>query len=582
MSSSSFDLIVRNGTIVDGTGADRFTADIGISNGRIAGIGNLFVGDAGSVIDASGLIVAPGFIDPHTHYDAQLFWDPTASPSPYHGVTTVLGGFCGFTLAPLEPHATDYLVQMLSRVEDMPLPSLRAGVPCDWRTFEEYSARLEGRLAVNAGFSVGHSTIRRVVMGERAITERANADDLHQMQQLMRQSFSQGALGFSTSHSISHNDHNGSPVPSRLADHDEYVALAGICREYEGTTVEVQPGHAFDEEVFQLLTDMSLAARRTLNWNPTAVRDTSDEQKRQINLRLSMSDFARERGAEVIAMVVPTDMTLHMNLVRGAVFEVLPGWARLFKLSVEDRIARLHDAEFRQSLVEQVRESNSPYKWLLDPDRLMIEQAHSPYSKPFVGMTIEQMSKQIGKPSFDAMIELAVADGLKTLFKTVELGENLETYAYRAQVWRDDRTVIGASDGGAHVETINTFAYFTQMLDRAVRQFGVVTLEEAVQMLTQAPARLMGLRNRGQLTNGWCADIVIFDEDRIAQGPVHMRKDLPAGAERLYADAEGITHVLVNGQLVIDNGSYTGALPGTLLRRGHDTRTVGIPGKKAA
>src|SRR5215813_7094202 len=271
------DLAIRGGTLIDGTGALGRRADVGVRDGRVVSIGAISETSARSV-DAAGRVVCPGFVDLHTHYDAQVFWDPTLSPSPLHGVTTVIGGNCGFSIAPLRPAAADYLMPMLARVEGMPLESLAQGVPWDWRSFGEYLARLEGRLALNAGFLVGHCAIRRVVMGERSVGHEATPQELAAMVALLQQSIREGGLGFSTTTAATHNDAAGEPVPSRHASREELVALARALRDLPGTTLEMIPGTGlWTEREKQIMTEMSLAANRPLNWNLLAPNSQNPE-----------------------------------------------------------------------------------------------------------------------------------------------------------------------------------------------------------------------------------------------------------------------------------------------------------------
>ncbi|MCG8493841.1 MAG: amidohydrolase family protein [Sneathiellales bacterium] len=261
------DLKIINAQIVDGTGAPAYRGEIGVKDGRIAAVGNVSE-EAAEILDAEGRVVSPGFIDVHTHYDAQVFWDPKISPSCYHGVTTILGGFCGFSIAPLSKDAAPYLLNMLSRVEGMPVTSLKEGVPWDWESFGDYLSRLDGKAGVNMGFHAGHSAIRRVVMGERAVGEKATEEELSAMCALLKQSLEEGALGFSSTVSTTHNDADGMPVPSRHASNEELIALAGVCKDHEGTFLEFLPGVGyFSDETIQLMTDLTVAAQRPLNWN---------------------------------------------------------------------------------------------------------------------------------------------------------------------------------------------------------------------------------------------------------------------------------------------------------------------------
>jgi N-acyl-D-aspartate/D-glutamate deacylase len=343
------DTLIRGGTIVDGTGAPGHPADLGIRDGRIVAIGRLQE-QARREIDAAGRIVAPGFVDIHTHYDAQVFWDPTLSPSPLHGVTTIVGGNCGFSIAPLTEQAGDYLVRMLARVEGMPLESLQQGVPWDWSSFADYLGRLEGRLAVNAGFMVGHSALRRVVMNERAVGHEATQEEVDQMVSLLRESLAAGGLGFSSTRSAAHNDGDGQPVPSRHASIEELLTLCRVAGEFPGTSLEMLPGTStFSEEEKQILADMSLAANRPLNWNLVAPSSDAPEVTQN---QLAASDYAAERGAWVLALTVPQEIEGRINLHSGFGFDALPGWAEVIRLPVEERKQAFADPAVRRRLAE--------------------------------------------------------------------------------------------------------------------------------------------------------------------------------------------------------------------------------------
>ncbi len=569
------DILIRGGNVVDGTGGPARRADVGVRDGRIVAIGDIDEA-ARKTLDAAGKIVSPGFIDVHTHYDAQVFWDGTVSPSCFHGVTTILGGNCGFSIAPLSPDASGYLMRMLARVEGMPLESLEQGVPWDWSSFGEYLAKLEGRLGVNAGFMVGHSAVRRVVMDERAVGHEASEDELAQMKKLVSDSLAEGGMGFSTTIAATHNDAEGHPVPSRHASRDELVELAGVCADHEGTTIEFLPGLGiFDQEMMQLMTDISLAANRPLNWNALA----GDSQGLDMmENRLSATDYARERGAEVIALTVPQPASLRLNLHSGFVFDALAGWADLFLLPIEERMRKLEDPVYRKELDRGAQSEESGMlrtyaRW----DEMIVDEVFEAANESFKGKTLGEIGKQQNKSAFDAMLDLALSEELRTLFLPVAIGGDPASWAVRGKLWHDDRTVIGASDAGAHLDMIDTFAQTTQVLGNGVRRFGLISLEEAVRQLSDVPAQLLGLRDRGRLEAGWIADIVIFDADRVDTGPVYGRKDLPGEAVRLYADAIGIEHVIVNGVQTILDGVHTGALPGTVMRSGRDTRTVTVP-----
>jgi N-acyl-D-aspartate/D-glutamate deacylase len=569
------DILIRGGDVIDGTGAPARRADVGIRDGKIVAIGEIDEA-ARETLDATGKVVCPGFVDVHTHYDAQVFWDGTVSPSCFHGVTTILGGNCGFSIAPLSKEAGAYLMPMLARVEGMPLESLEQGVPWDWSSFGEYLSRLDGRLGINAGFMVGHSAVRRVVMGDRAVGHEATADELEKMKQLMSDSLAQGGMGFSTTIAVTHNDAEGRPVPSRHASREELVELARVCAEHEGTTVEFLPGLGkFDEEMMQLMTDISLAANRPVNWNALA----GDSQDREMmENRLAATDYARERGGEVVALTVPQPATLRLNLHSGFVFDALGGWAELFEMPIEERMIKLKDPDYRKVLDEGARsEASGMLRTYAQWDEMIVADVFDPAHASLKGRTLGEIGREQGKSAFDAMLDLALSEGLRTLFFPVPIGGDRESWDVRGELWRDDRTIIGASDAGAHLDMIDTFAQTTQVLGNGVRRYGLIELEEAVRQLSDVPAQLLGLRDRGRLVEGWRADVVIFDADRVDTGPVHARTDLPGGALRLYADALGIEQVIVNGVQTIRDGEHTGALPGTVLRSGRDTRSVTVP-----
>jgi N-acyl-D-aspartate/D-glutamate deacylase len=575
------DLKIVGGLIVDGSGAAPRHGDLGIRDGRIVAIG--VVNEAAAqTIDAAGRVVAPGFIDVHTHYDAQAFWDPTLSPSPFHGVTTVLGGFCGFSIAPLSPESAPYLMPMLARVEGMPLESLAAGVPWDWSSFAEYLGKLDGKLAVNAGFLCGHSAVRRLVMGARAVGERASEAEIAAMQALVRESIRGGALGFSSSWAITHNDADGYPVPSRHASREELLALYAVAAEFAGTIAEMAaPSLDFTEETWELLTDISLAARRTVNWNLLSVKDSGPEETARANRLLAASDHAAAQGARVIALTLPQTPRVRINLLNGVLFDAISGWAELFRLPVAERIAQLRDPAVVARLREGAEQTRGAMANLAKIANLRIVEVFSPENEACLDRIVGEIAREQGRDPFDVFFSIALADGLRTSFTPVYPPDTREAFAARARLWADPRTVVGGSDAGAHLDMIDTFAITTELLGRGVREHGVISLEQAVHQLTLKPAAFLGLRERGALREGWHADVVVFDPATVGAGETYTRTDLPAGGARVYAEAMGIGHVIVNGTEIIRDGEYTGAIPGTILRPGRDTATVPIPADAA-
>ncbi len=566
---------IRGGTVVDGTGAPPFPADVVIVGDRVAAIGP-DAGEAGadSVIDARGMLVTPGFVDLHTHYDAQLFWDPTASPSPLHGVTTVLGGNCGFSLAPLAPEHVDYISRMMARVEGMPLAALRAGLPWDWTSFGEWLGHLDGRIAVNAGFLVGHSTLRRLVMGERAVGGAASEADLEAMVAALHAALAEGALGFSTSQVHTHNDGDGQPVPSRAASREEMERLAAAVRDHDGTTVElIVPGclNGFTPEEVDFLATMSLLADRPVNWNVLGVSAMNPDNGWN---QLAAGSAAAARGATVVALTLPHTMQLRLSFEHGAILDGLPGWREVFALPPDERMAALSDPETRRRLEAGAQSKEAGIlRHLAVWDRLIFEETFAPENADAEGRSVGDVARARGLAPFDALLDVVVADRLRTGLRP-PIGESEEDWALRAQTWQDERAIVGGSDAGAHLDTMCGAIYSTSMLGDGVRKRGLLSWEQAVRQLTDIPARLYGLRDRGRLVPGAFADIVVLDPATIDHGAVRTRDDLPGGASRLYADAVGVRHVLVNGTEIVRAGSFTGAEPGRVLRSGRDTDTV--------
>lgn len=572
-----YDLIIRGGEVVDGTGAPRQPADIGVRDGLIAAISEPgTITEGAHTVDADGLIVAPGFVDIHTHYDAQLLWDSTASPSPLHGVTTVVGGNCGFSIAPLGADAADYLLRMLAKVEGIPIDALRAGVLWDWRTFGDYLNRLEGRTAVNAGFLVGHSALRRVVMGEAAVGQQATEDQIQGMARLLHESLEVGGLGFSSSQAPTHNDGDGQPVPSRFATRDELLTLSAVVRDHPGTTIEFIPtAGVFTDEHMDLMSSMSLAANRPLNWNLLAV----DSRKPQAHLDLlAAGDYATERGARVVALTIPDALSLRLSLLSDLFFAALPGWREVTTKPVPERIEMLRQSSVRDTLRAGMATPEAAlFKDMINWSTWTIAETFATVNDGLAGRTLGDVAQERGEDPFDTLLDIAIEDKLRTGFLPPASGNDDDSWRMRADVWRDPRAMIGASDAGAHLDMLAAFSYTTTLLGDGVRRRGLLSLEEAVHCLSDQPARLYGLIGRGRIKVGWHADFAVFDEARVATGPVHTRDDLPGGASRLYAEAQGMEHVIVNGVPIVRDNSFTGDLPGVVLRSGRDTKTVGVP-----
>ncbi len=563
------DLLLRGGTVVDGTGAPGFSADVGIRDGRIVVVGET-TEPAARTLDVAGRVVCPGFVDLHTHYDAQLLWDPTATPSVLHGVTTVLGGNCGFSVAPLSADDAPYIQRMMAVVEGIPLEALESTGPWDWHSFADYLERIDTGLAVNAGFLVGHSTVRRAVMGDDATRTEASPEQVQAMVDLVGESVVGGALGFSSSLGEGHLDGEGRPVPSSWATLDEFVALAGAVRGHPGTSLEFIPTVGpIPLERMQLMADMSLAADRPLNWNLLGSLASEEIYEQQ----LEASDLAEAAGARVVALTLP-DM---MRMRASTLLPGLPGWRDVAGLDLTGRRSAIADPETRRQLRAGAEKAARRSMGVLSDFALM--EVSDPGSV-WVGRSVAEIAEARGTDVVDVLIDVVLADGL-TLFAvlpslTPSLGRTDEGWAARIAVWRDRRVMLGGSDAGAHLDLMCHANYPTVVLGEVVRDRGLLGVEEAVEMMTDRPARFYGLKERGRIVEGWHADVVVFDPTRVASAPVALVDDLPGGGERLDAGSVGVSHVLVAGREVVREGRVTTERPGRVLRSGRDTETVNL------
>ncbi len=568
------DLVIRGGTIVDGTGSSGYSGDVGVSGGRIVAVGE--VAEPGRIeIDATGRVVCPGFVDPHTHYDAQLFWDPAASPSNLHGVTTVIGGNCGFTLAPLNPGDAPYLQRMMAKVEGMPLTALETGLDWSWRTFADYLGRLDGNLGVNAGFLVGHCAIRRAVMGTDATGSEADPAQLEAMKALLAEGIAAGGLGFSTSLSYTHNDGDGAPVASRFATDDEVIALCSVVAEHEGTTLEyVTDGcmQGFTDEELDLMVAMSRAARRPLNWNVLTI-DSADPDR--YRAQLGASARAAEHGARVVALTMPVLVGMNMSFLNYCALNMLPDWGEVLGLPVPERMARLADPQTRAHLAERAASPDAGvFSRLTGWGGYRIGDTFSPANDGVGGRTVADIAAERGTGHFDTLVDIVLADELRTVLWPAPTDDDDESWRLRAEAWQSEHTLLGGSDAGAHLDRMCGAPYTTAFLGDCLRGRRLASLETAIHMLTDAPARLFGLRERGRIEVGWRADVVVLNPDTVDSGAMRLVEDLPGGSARLFADAVGVDHVLVNGTPIVSGGQATDARPGTLLRSGRDTDTV--------
>ncbi|MGZ7011536.1 MAG: N-acyl-D-amino-acid deacylase family protein [Acidimicrobiales bacterium] len=568
------DHLIRGATVVDGTGAPGFVADVAVRDGRIVAIGEVDE-DATEVIDATGLVLCHGFVDPHTHYDAQLFWDPMATPSSLHGVTSIVAGNCGFTLAPVHGDGVDYLIDMMAKVEGMAKPALQQGVPWTWSSFGDYLGALEGNLGVNAAFLVGHCALRREVMGADAVGNEATPEQIAQMRALRGEALEVGGLGFSTTQSFTHSDGEGEPVPSRWATPDELLILCDEVSAHPGTTLEwVTDGclSGFADAEIELMIQMSLRGQRPINWNVLTVDSAVPERSRG---QLEASAEAERRGARVVALTMPTIVGMNMSFLTYCALNQLPDWGDILSLPVAERMVRLADTETRVLMENRAAAPKAGvFARLTGWGRYRIGDTFSAANEGLKGRLVADIARERGVRDFFALLDIVLADDLRTVLWPGPTDDDAESWRLRVDAWRSGYAMLGGSDAGAHLDRMCGAPYTTEFIGDCLRGKQLIGLEEAVHHLTDMPARLFGLRDRGRVAEGWIADLVLFDPATIDAGEVHMVNDLPGGAGRLVAEAQGVAKVFVNGQLTVDANVPTGALAGTILKSGRDTDTV--------
>ncbi|WP_306322983.1 MULTISPECIES: amidohydrolase family protein [unclassified Streptomyces] len=574
------DHLIKGATVVDGTGAPSYTADVGIRDGRIAVVAEAgqVAEEARSTEDATGLVLAPGFVDPHTHYDAQLFWDPYATPSLNHGVTTVAGGNCGFTLAPLNPARpgdADYTRRMMSKVEGMSLVALEEGAPWTWNSFGDYLGALDGRIAVNAGFMVGHCALRRYVMGADAVGGQPTAEQLAQMVGLLKDAMEAGAWGLSTTQSSSHSDGDGKPVASRHAKPAELIALSKAVGEHEGTQIEAIVAGCLDQfadDEIDLFVDMTAAAGRPLNWNVLTIDAAVPER---VPRQLEASERARKSGGRIVALTMPILTPMNMSLGTFCALNLIPGWGEILGLPVEERIAKLRDPDTRTEMLRRADSKEAGvFRRLANFGRYVIGDTYSEANEGLSGRVVKDIAAERGQEPFECLVEICANDGLRTVLWPMPTDNDPDSWALRAETWAHEDVMLGGSDAGAHLDRMCGAPYTTRFIGDCLRGRKLMGLEAAVKMLTDDPAQLFGLRERGRIQEGWHADLVLFDPETIDAGKATLVHDLPGDSPRLDSKAIGINAVWVNGVEAMRGDVVSGAVPGKVLRSGADTRTV--------
>jgi N-acyl-D-aspartate/D-glutamate deacylase len=565
----TFDTIIKGGTVVDGSGLPKRTADVGIRDGVITDIGRL--SRARRTIDAAGLVVMPGIIDVHTHYDPQLSFDPFATSSCYHGVTSVVAGNCGYSIAPCVAEDHDFMTALFAKVEGMTPSVLRSGLPWDWDSFPSFLDVLDKRLGINAAVYVGHSALRRFVMRDAASERAATADELERMRRLVREAMAAGAAGFSSSQAPTHVDHLGRPVPSRHASFDEVALLAETAGEGGAGSIAflaesaVQGYNARDRERLIDLAHRSglPVVVQGMGFRP-GKREAWDDQTQFL-------ESARERGAAIYSMLRTQPFMRPFSWRRGtSLFDGVFHWRDLPELPPAERLARLRDPAWREKLRAGIDQPNTdPAKGstLPMPAMTAVFVDRSPADPGAEGKSLAELAKARGVHPADVMCELAVADDLGTQFLWNSEGPAwIEANATSQQ---NLHMIVGTGDGGAHADRDDGSEWSTYYLRSWLLERKLFSLEEGVRRITHLPAMVTGIAGRGLLARGYHADVMLFDPTRLRLGKKGLVRDMPGDEERWQVRPEGVVRVLVNGETIVEDGKLTGTRPGRVLRIGN-------------
>ncbi len=551
----AFDLLIRNGTVVDGTGQPAYRADLGIRDGRIAEIGKATEAGARE-IDASGLIVSPGFIDPHTHYDGQICWDPTISASSWHGVTTVVMGNCGVGLAPCRPADREIATWDLVNVEGIPFDVLKRGVTWNWESFPQFMAAAGQRgSAINLACLAPLTPFRHYVMGEASMERAATTEETASIRSLLKEAIAAGAFGFSTSTAPQHIGYKGRPLACRQADRNELKAYASVLKELGKGTIELIANRRVDmiaPDECELLDLLLTESGRKITWLVLRKFIRKPDSYKDL-LRAAASQI--QRGA--LPQLATTPLVTEMGLAQPSIgFAPYPSWKGAFNASPAELKQLYGSDEFRQAFRRDLRGPGIFHGlW----DLITVNVVKNPAMRHLAGKTVAEIARQRGKDGFDTFFDLALEDNLELIYTVIQTEVPTE-------LLDDPRVLIGESDGGAHVDAFCTAGYSSDMIGMWVRDKGLLSLERAVARMTAEPADFFGIRDRGRLLPGAAADVVVFDYDRIGCEPPVAVNDLPGGGRRMIVKPRGVEHVVVNGRPIYEQGRYTGETPGSMLR----------------
>jgi N-acyl-D-amino-acid deacylase len=573
-----YDLLITNGLVIDGTGLPRRRADIAIRDGRIVEIGQFSDSSAKRVLDAEGRVVAPGIVDPHTHYDPQLMFEPYGTSSCYHGVTTVVAGNCGFSIAPARTEDRDFITQIFARVEDMSPGSL-AGIPWDFESFPEFLAAREGHLGINAAFYVGHCNLRRWVMGDDSHKREATAEEVDAMRRLVREAMGAGAAGLSSTHAPTHLDSEDRPVPSRLSSREELDALVQEVGLSNRGSISYLPHSSIgglDEADGDFLIQLALHSRLPIITQGLGARNKVDAPTATWDHSREYLERARRQGAGVYSMLMARPFNRRFCLAEGtSLFEAVFPFQRLFSeaATVEERIAMLRDPAYRDAIRHSVDNPNrdSSIGSTLPPPHLeMIEvyRASKPENQQLVGRSLAEIALERDLAPMDLLVDVALSEALDVEFLWRTESEEWKEGTHLASL--HPNMIIGTSDGGAHLGRDDGAEFSSSFFRYWVREWGKWELEEAIRQMTQQPAALLGLSGRGMLLPGYAADIMIFDPDEIGPGRKEFINDFPNGEGRWSSRPDGFYATIVNGVPIVLNGELVEGcgLPGQVVRPG--------------
>ena len=562
----AYDVLIKGGRIYDGSGLPSYLGDVAVQDGRIVDTGRIN-GSAKRVINADGLAVSPGFIDFHTHLDAQLLWDPLATSSCFHGVTTVIPGNCALSLAPCKEPDRETILKSFERVEAITLPALKSGVKWAWTTFPQYLDTLRGNLGVNVAALMGHCALRQFVMGEASLERAATPAEIQQMKEVLKTGVRAGAIGFSTNQNPVHMYADGTPIQSRFATNEEIIELACALGEINQGAVQISRGSLGvsvpARETVQLFDEISSRSGRPVIWQSIAHRWDKPNEWR---LLLDLAKESLDRGVQSYPLCNARLFNNRLTMKNAQVFDDLPTWKTILFLPLEARIAAIKDPETRKKMryeaVEEKKSSRLSRRW----DLVYLINAATPANKYLEKKSVAEIAKIRGQEVIDAFLDLSLEERLDTEFQTSSTNGDEEAVA---EIIRSPFVLVGQSDAGAHLIYDAGFGYATRLLGYWIREKKIMSLEEGVRKLTFMVASIFGLHDRGLLRRGMAADLCIFDPATVRECEPEMVQDLPGNEKRFIQKATGIEMTLVNGQVLVEKCDHTGILPGAVLGTGN-------------